>query len=50
MKHTHTNLYLWLKEFKSWDPKAHRKGFRLVNRRQRTRPITEIIFLISIKC
>lgn len=50
MSNTHTKLYLWLKEFKSWDPEAQRKGFRLFSEPQRTRPITEIIFLISIKC
>ena len=32
--HTHTKLYLWLKEFNSWDPEAQRKGFRLFSELQ----------------
>lgn len=34
MSNTHTKLYLWLKEFKSWDPEAQRKGFRLFSEPQ----------------
>ena len=32
--HTHAKLYLWLKEFNSWDPEAQRKGFRLFSELQ----------------